>query len=364
MSAATDYRQILQGGEQANQAVVWDWFSTNTNPIEDRTAPSGQEWSVIAGGENKVQTTGGTMRLTAGNEAATVYPFLVSPTNITVLGAEFEFVSAGGATHDASAVIIISQSTVLATSPFIHGTVAANGNCVLDWYAAGLNGGLTATTNVVGTFVLSQTYNMQLMVEPNGTVTFLSPLGKLQLTGLTIPGNMVIGIWEFTNNGSDLKNALRYHKAWAGPLFANMLGQTSQAYSGILDKLAGGRATTLNAVTMTASGNITVAAGSAVRVPIHAAFANGGVSFTNAAGTAQAMIFGLGADDQGYWNLPSGGDMHLYNNAGNIQLFRWIASTGDFEVSFTGAGLVMKSPNAARWRLTVSNAGVLGATAL
>jgi hypothetical protein len=39
-------------------------------------------------------------------------------------------------------------------------------------------------------------------------------------------------------------------------------------------------------------------------------------------------------------------------------------NVGDFEVIATGKGVIMKSPNGNRWRLTVSNAGVVSATAL
>ena len=46
-----------------------------------------------------------------------------------------------------------------------------------------------------------------------------------------------------------------------------------------------------------------------------------------------------------------------------------IHDNGDIEAgfsagSYTGAGFIVKSPNGSRWRLTVSNAGVVGATAL
>lgn len=295
MSAQTDFRQILTGAEQANQAVVWDWFATNSDPIEGRVAPSGQTWAVIAGGENKAQTTAATMRLKAGSETATVYPYIVSPVALTVIGAELEFIAAGGATHYAEAVLIISQSTNLATGAFLHFVFSSSGYMRLDWFATGLNGGITSTTGpITGTINNGERITIQGLVEHNGidhTATFVTNIGVGRLTGLTLPSNMVTGMWEFTNNGADLRNSLRYHKAWANPTSAVMLGQGIQPQSETLSRLSRGALVLLPNIVLTTPiiGNAgtpiaAIAYGSATLV-------NGTVTVANANAWAQSRIF-------------------------------------------------------------------------
>jgi len=68
-----------------------------------------------------------------------------------------------------------------------------------------------------------------------------------------------------------------------------------------------------------------------------------------------------------FWNAPANNGHTWSHNAVTIAT---LSSTGVFttggDVETTGAssGFILKSPNGSRWRLTVSNAGVVSATAL
>lgn len=362
MSAQTDFRQLLTGGEQANQASAWDWMVGNSATLQGRVSPSGQTWDGVESDE--IEVTGGVMKLKAGSAAVTAYPFLVSPTNLLTIGAELQFVAAGGATHDASAVLIISEGVDLSNDAFLHFVISALGYVQLDWYAAGLNGGVTATTGpLVGTVTLSDRMTVQGLVSGpanNATATWVSPIGSVQLTGLNLPGNMTTAIWEFTNNGATLKNSLQYFKVWANPTLALMFPLTVQPSSKILSNLSSKSAVTLSGVTLDTSPAINMSGG--FRATTHASWV-GGIEFKILAGTTGSTM-GFAADGEFYWGMPANNNgLTFYNGARNTQLFKFL-NNGDLECSVTGAGFVMDSPNGSRWRLTVSNAGVVGATAL
>lgn len=81
-----------------------------------------------------------------------------------------------------------------------------------------------------------------------------------------------------------------------------------------------------------------------------------------------ANAFRVYADNAGNIILNGAGNNLIMRVAGNTIGFYdptgYKQVVGDVEVETLGAGVIVKSPNGNRWRLTVSNAGVVGATAV
>lgn len=298
MSAETDFRKILTGGEQANQSVVYDEMVGNSPNIVGRVAPSGQTWGVGSGSaSDNVEVTGGVMKLQAGSESHTVYPYLQSPTNIVTIGAELTFT---GATGGAVLLIAVNPND-LNDSAFLHFIFDETLQYFrLDWYAAGLNGGTTATTGVIPVFIrATEVYVLQGLVSGDSndaTVTFSTSVGTIRLSGLTLPGNLTYGIWEFAG----ANNSLNYRKVWANPDFALMAGQTLQPLSPNLSKLSSGDPVVLQQVLLSnalrvvfTTGGVFGLLGAEMTYMTHgtATLVAGAVTVNNANITANSRIF-------------------------------------------------------------------------
>lgn len=108
----------------------------------------------------------------------------------------------------------------------------------------------------------------------------------------------------------------------AGPLFTfNNSGQftaSSVVSSGVV-----------TGTNITASGALR-ATGGGVKVIPHGAYTGGGLICMAQNGTDEAMVFGVGSDNNGYWNLPTGGGgMTIVASDKSTQVFK-LANDGTF----------------------------------
>ena len=96
------------------------------------------------------------------------------------------------------------------------------------------------------------------------------------------------------------------------------------------------------------------------------------IRFSAPSGAVKNLLYGSSAVDEVNLNLPSiGGTImteeksalnYLSLTGGNLT--GDVSTTNDIEISDLTKGVILKSPDGARWRITISNAGVLTTTAL
>ncbi len=111
-----------------------------------------------------------------------------------------------------------------------------------------------------------------------------------------------------------------------------------------------------------ASANAGFAADGALNLPLSHLLADGSAQFANGVTTIAAdgaLNVASGAN-----TLNANGSSSLSNGAIAIDTGGVITTSGEFEGTSVGQSLVIKSPDGTRWRLTVSDVGVPGFTAV
>ena len=162
--------QRSQGQPCASE--FYDPFDTTSAELNGRVSPTGQVWAIQSAVTGKAEVTSGYMQLKSGQEGTTLYPTITLTSPVRNMGAEVEWISLGGATNYGSIVLIIAASAGdLSALPFLHCTCNPGGEYKLEWYATGLNGGVTNVTTLNGVASNSVRYTLQVTIDSNGTVT-------------------------------------------------------------------------------------------------------------------------------------------------------------------------------------------------